>query len=47
MDADKMVDEKFEHRKGSAVEEGFGDVDASVVKKTLWKMDVRFAYRCA
>ena len=41
MDSDKMADEKFEHRKGSTVEEGFGDVDESVAKKVLWKMDVR------
>ena len=45
MDA-KMVDEKFEHRKGSTVEDGtaFGDheVDEAVVKKALWKMDVRY-----
>lgn len=45
MDSDKMVDEKFEHRKGSTVEEGFGSVDESVVKKVLWKMDIRFASR--
>jgi hypothetical protein len=44
MDSDKMADEKFEHRKGSTVEEGFGDVDESVVKKTLWKMDIRYAH---
>ena len=43
MDSDKIPDERFEHRKGSAVEEGFGDVDESVVKKVLWKMDVRYA----
>lgn len=42
MDSEKMADEKFEHRKGSAVEEGFGDVDESVAKKVLWKMDVRY-----
>jgi hypothetical protein len=42
MDSDKMADEKLEHRKGSMVEEGFGDVDDSVVKKVLWKMDVRY-----
>ena len=41
MDSDKMADEKFEHRKGSTVEEGVGDVDESVIKKILWKMDVR------
>lgn len=41
MDADKMHDEKFEHRKASTVEEGYGDVDDAVVKKALWKMDVR------
>ena len=43
MDADKMADEKFEHRKGSMVEDGFGggDVDVAVVKRTLWKMDIR------
>jgi hypothetical protein len=41
MDSDKMADEKFEHRKGSTVEEGF---DESVVKKTLWKMDIRYAH---
>jgi hypothetical protein len=43
MDAGKMADEKFEHRKGSTVEEGYGDVDQSVVKKLLWKMDIRYA----
>lgn len=42
MDSNKMTDEKFEHRKGSTVEEGFGDVDESLVKKVLWKMDVRY-----
>lgn len=42
MDSDKMADEKFEHRKRSTVEEGFGDVDESLVKKVLWKMDVRY-----
>jgi hypothetical protein len=45
MDA-KMIDEKFEHRKGSTVEDGMafgdGELDAAVVKKTLWKMDVRY-----
>jgi hypothetical protein len=47
MDKDKMTDEKFEHRKGSMVEEGFGDVeDAAVVKRVLWKMDVRYAWSC-
>lgn len=37
-----MADEKFEHRKASTVEEGVGDVDASLVKKVLWKMDIRY-----
>ena len=45
MDSDKMADEKFEHRKGSTVEEGFGDVDESIVKKALWKMDIRYVVR--
>jgi hypothetical protein len=45
MGSDKMTDEKFEHRKGSAVEEGFGDVDESLAKKVLWKMDIRYAFR--
>lgn len=42
MDSDKMTDEKYEHRKGSVLEEGLGDVDESIVKKVLWKMDVRY-----
>ncbi|XPS98606.1 hypothetical protein M3J09_007804 [Ascochyta lentis] len=41
MDSDKMTDEKLEHRKGSAVEEGVGDVDESLVKTVLRKMDGR------
>lgn len=43
MDSDKMTDEKFEHRKESSVEEGFGDVDESMVKRVVRKMDVRYA----
>ena len=46
MSGTKMIDEKFEHRKGSTVEDGtaFGDgeMDEAVVKKALWKMDVRY-----
>ena len=40
----KMIDEKFEHRKGSTIEDGtaFGEMDEAVVKKALWKMDVRY-----
>jgi len=42
----KMIDEKFEHRKGSTVEDGTtygdGEMDEAVVKKALWKMDVRY-----
>lgn len=41
MDSDKMADEKLEHRKASTVEGGYGDLDEAVVKKALWKMDVR------
>ena len=39
-----MIDEKFEHRKGSTIEDGtaFGEMDEAVVKKALWKMDVRY-----
>jgi hypothetical protein len=49
MDSDKIADEKSELRKGSAVEEGYGDVDETIAKKVLWKMDVRyvlFSFRC-
>lgn len=42
MDADKLPDEKFEHRKASTVEEGVGDFDDATVKKVLWKMDIRY-----
>lgn len=41
----KTTDEKLEQRKPSTVESGYGagDVDDAVVKKALWKMDVRYA----
>lgn len=42
MDSDKMADEKFENRKASTVEDGFGVVDDVLAKKVLWKMDVRY-----
>jgi len=41
----KMTDEKLEQRRPSTVESGYGagDLDDAVVKKALWKMDVRYA----
>lgn len=43
MDADKMTTEKFETRKPSTVESGYGDLDETVEKRALWKMDIRYA----